>query len=386
MGIRIAAILTTFLCIIALAACGPQPVQKQSEMDTPEHHVSNGYKYLDAGNYEEAYRSFDRARQLDPKFGPAFLGLGLTTAYQGDYDTAFDFLKKAKKLAEGDAQTYDVWIGYMRVYYMGKDAVHDDWLRKVRGYYHDAIAVSEERPDAYYFMGLAFKESYEFRKAVIEFTRVLDIDEGYVNEADKEYKLVQKIERAMPGTTVGKQIALLESITRADLAALFIEELKIDDLYRRKAKRTFDTSFKAPGEADAEKAGPVMPKDIEDHVLRADIEAAINMGIKGLQTFPDGNFMPDTKVTRAEYAMMIEDILITITGDTALATQFIGTPSPFPDLRSDLPYYNAVMVSTTRGILETVDLGTGEFQPTGLIAGADALLSIRALKGQLNQY
>ena len=386
MGNRIAAILTIFLFIIALAACGPQPVKKQSEMDTPEHHVSSGYKYLNAGKYEEAYREFDRARQLDPKFSPAYLGLGLTTAHQEDYETAFDFLGKADKYAKGDEQTYDVNVGYMRVYYLGQETVHEDWLRKVRGYYHDAIAVTEDRPDAYYYMGLAYKVSYEFRKAVIEFTRVLDIGKGFVAEADKEYKLVQKIERAMPGSTVGKRIALLESITRADLAALFIEELKIDDLYRRKAKRTFDTSFKAPGEADTKKTGPAMPKDIDAHVLKADIEAVITMGIKGLQTFPDGNFKPDTNVTRAEYAMIVEDILITITGDGSLSTQFIGNKSPFPDLRSDLPYFNAVMVCTSRGILETVDLGTGEFQPLGLISGADALLSIRALKSQLNQY
>lgn len=386
MGIRIAAIVTIVLCIFTLTACGPQPVKKQSEMDTPEHHVTSGYKYLNAGKYDDAFREFDRARQLDPKFGPAYLGLGLTKAYQQEYEPALDFLGSAKKYAKGDEQTYDVWVGYMRVFYLGREQIDDDWLRSARGYYHDAIAVSEARPDAYYFMGLAYKVSYEFRKSVIEFTRVLDIGKGYVAEADREYKLVQKIERAMPGSTVGKRIALLEAITRADLAALFIEELKIDDLYRRKAKRTFDTSFKTPGQTDGGKMAPALPKDIASHVLKADIEAVIAMGIKGLQPFPDGNFQPDTNVTRAEYAMIIEDILITITGDSSLATQFIGNKSPFPDLRSDLPYFNSVMVCTSRGILEAVDLGTGEFRPAGLISGADALLSIRALKSQLNQY
>ena len=386
MGNRITAIVITNLCLLALTACGPQPVKQQSEMDTPEHHVSSGYKYLNAGKYDDAFREFDRARQLDPKFSPAFVGLGLTAAYQQSYEDALEFMNTAKKTAKGDAQTYDVPVGFMRIYYMGQAQIDDNWLRKVRGYYHDAIAVSEDRPDAYYFMGLAYKVSYEFRKSVIEFTRVLDIGKGYMAEADLEYKLVQKIERAMPGTTVGKRIALLEAITRADLAALFIEELKIDDLYRRKAKRTFDTGFKAPGQAAAGATGPALPADITTHVLKADIEAVIAMGIKGLQPFPDGTFKPDTNVTRAEYAMIIEDILITITGDASLATQFIGNRSPFPDLRSDLPYFNAVMVCTSRGILEAVDVGTGEFKPTGLISGADALLSIRALKSQVNQY
>lgn len=386
MGHRTATIVTIILCILALTACGPQPVKKQSEMDTPEHHVTSGYKYLKQNRFDDAYREFDRARQLDPKFSPAYVGLGLTTAHQQSWDQALAFMGMADKYADTDDQTYDAAVGYMQVYYMGRTNIEADWLRQVRGYYQDAIRVTEARPEAFYFMGLAYKVSYEFRKSVIEFTRVLDLGKGYVAEADREYKLVQKIERAMPGTVVGKRIALLEAITRADLAALFIEELKIDDLYKRKAKRSFDTSFKSPGQAGTGPAAPDLPKDIVDHVLKADIEAVIAIGIKGLQPFPDGTFKPDTNVTRAEYAMIVEDILITITGETGLATQFIGNQSPFPDLRNDLPYFNAVMVCTSRGILEAQDLGTGAFRPTGLISGADALLSIRALKSQLNRY
>ncbi|MFH1983284.1 MAG: S-layer homology domain-containing protein [Pseudomonadota bacterium] len=386
MGFRNTAIVTTIFCMLILAACGPQPVKPQAEMDTPEHHVTSGYKYLKAGKYDDALREFDRARQLDPKYGPAYLGLGLTSAHQQDYEKALDFVGTAKKYAKGDEQTYDVQVGYMQVYYLGRETIDANWLGEMRGAYSNALRITEERPDAFYYMGLGYKVSYEFRKSVMEFTRVLDLKKGFVAEADREYTLVQKIERAMPGSTVGKKIALLEQITRADLAALFIEELKIDDLYRRKAKRTFDTGFKAPGQSAVPTAGPRLPPDISTHVLKADIEAVIAMGIKGLQPFPDGNFNPDANITRAEYAMIVEDILITITGDTSLATMFIGNKSPFPDLRSDLPYFNAAMVCTSRGILEAVDLGTGEFRPTGVISGADALLSIRALKSQLNQY
>jgi hypothetical protein len=73
-----------------------------------------------------------------------------------------------------------------------------------------------------------------------------------------------------------------------------------------------------------------------------------------------------------------------VTGDQKVATKFIGSPSPFPDLRSDLPYYNAVMVSTTRGIMETKDMATGEFDSMGSVSGADALLIIRRLGAVIN--
>jgi len=84
--------------------------------------------------------------------------------------------------------------------------------------------------------------------------------------------------------------------------------------------------------------------------------------------------------------MMIEDILIKVTGDNTLATKFIGSTSPFPDLRSDLPYFNSVMVVTSRGIMEAKDITTGEFAPLNAVPGVDALLVIRKIKEELKIF
>jgi hypothetical protein len=187
----------------------------------------------------------------------------------------------------------------------------------------------------------------------------------------------------MPGTLTGKQIAFVEQITRADAAALFMEELKIDVLYKKRTLKTFDTSFKDPEKAKRGAAVNVTPADIINHPLRADIEGVLQLGVRGLEAYPDGSFRPNDLVDRATYAMMIEDILIKVSGDNTLATRFIGGISPFPDLRSDLPYFNAVMVVTSRGIMEAKDITTGEFAPMGPVAGADALLMIRKIKEEL---
>jgi tetratricopeptide (TPR) repeat protein len=374
--------------VLSLTACGPKPMAPKAELDTPQHHVANGNKLLNAGKLEAAFKEFNRAMELDPKHSPAYLGMGIVYGLQGNFEGAFDSMKSADRYAEGDDEEFNVDVGYMRIYLTGAEALDEDWLDSVYGYYRDAVRIDENRPEPYYYMGLGYKASYEFRKAAAEFTRVLSIDKALAAEADREYAVIQRIERAMPGTRVGKKIALLESIDRADVAALFIEELQIDDIFRRKMPRTFDTGFKSPEKnfqsGQYVKTPPAT--DIEDHVLKADIDAVIELGIKGLQPFPDHTYRPYQPITRAEYAMMIEDILIKITGDDRLATQFIGSPSPFPDLRSDLPYFNAVMVCTTRGILETADAGTGEFQPMGQVSGADALLAIRTLKSQLEKY
>jgi tetratricopeptide (TPR) repeat protein len=384
---NVTASLLIFLMFFTFA-CAEKAAKPQATMDTPEHHVLSGNKLLKAGNYDGAITEFERARALDPKYAPAYLGLGLGFSYKGEYETGLKQMKKAAKYAKGDQQEVDVNVGYMRVYLLGKEQADRGWFDELRSSYRKATGKSPDRPEAYFYMGLAYKFKYEFRKASREFTRVLDIDKGLVEEADREYALMQKIERAMPGSSIGKQIAIQDSITRADLAALFIHELGIDDLYKRRAKRTFDTGYKAPGKTfsagEYVKAPPAT--DIENHVLKADIDAVIAIGIKGMQPFPDHTFKPDHATTRAEFAMIVEDIMITITRDTGLATMFIGNQSPFPDLRNDLPYFNAVMVCTTRGIMSAKDAGTGEFDAAGNIPGADALLSIRTLKAQLSKY
>jgi hypothetical protein len=112
----------------------------------------------------------------------------------------------------------------------------------------------------------------------------------------------------------------------------------------------------------------------------------LRLAVRGLEPSPDHKFFPNEKVTRAAYALMIEDILIRVSGDENLATRFFGVRSPFPDLRNDLPYFNAVMVVTSREIMEAKDLTTGEFAPMDTVSGADAPLIIRKFKDELRFF
>jgi hypothetical protein len=244
------------------------------------------------------------------------------------------------------------------------------------------IANISKSPASYYQLGLEYKRDLEFTKASEMFAKVMDFKEEYTTEANAQWNLVQKIQRAMPGTATGKQIAIIERVTRADAAALFLEEMKIDVLYKKRKLKTFDTSFKDPEKA-AIKATKMTANDIANVPLRTDIESILKLGVRGLENYPDGNFHPAELVTRAAYAIMLEDILIKVTGDNSLATKFIGSTSPFPDLRTDLPYFNAVMVVTSRGIMEAKDMTSGEFVPLNPVSGVDALLMIRKFKEEL---
>jgi hypothetical protein len=48
-----------------------------------------------------------------------------------------------------------------------------------------------------------------------------------------------------------------------------------------------------------------------------------------------------------------------------------------------MPYFNAIIAVTSRGIMEAKNTKTGEFLPLKPITGVDALLIIRKLKKEL---
>jgi len=370
--------------VMAVVACGPKARIPVAKMDTAEHHTFTGLRLLEEAKYDDANREFELAIQLAPEYSQAHAGIGLVKAYRGDHQGAAESMRNAWKFAKTKEEKVFVHVGRIRLLYKGKP--DKGWLQDARDEFDSAVKIDPQYSAAHYYMGIAYIAALDFNQAGQMFRHVIDLKKEYVKEADESWNLIQKIQRAMPGTIAGKKIALLERITRADAAALFMEELRIDNLYKKRTIKTFDTSFKDPEKAKSGMESPSLPKDIADHPLRADIEGIIGIGVRGLETYPDGLFHPADFVDRATYAMMIEDILIKVTGDNALATKFFGQVSPFPDLRSDLPYFNAVMVVTSRGIMGPKDFTSGEFAPLSPVPGIDSLLIIRKFKEELKFF
>jgi hypothetical protein len=236
-------------------------------------------------------------------------------------------------------------------------------------------------------MGMCYKAALDFDKAADMFKKVLDMNKEFVGQANTEWAVIQKIQRAAPGTEIGEKIALIDKIDRADVAALFDQEMNLEKLFTKRGVKTYDTSFKAPTESSARFSPETSVKmaaatDIEDSWLKPSIETVLRLQIRGLEAGPNHKFEPNRIITKGEFAVMLEDILIKVTGDDKLATKFIGATSPFPDVRNDHYAFNSIMVVTTRGFLET-DKATGEFRSADPVSGADALLAIRSFKDQL---
>ena len=343
---------------INIIGCGTKLVSPEGELDTPEYNYQIGKKFLDAGEFDKAMVAFQRAKGLKKNFAPAYEGIGLVYLAQVYLKEAMKMMDESQKK---DKNYVPAYIGKGRVFLemdKPKDAVFT---------LNEALGIDNKNPDVNFYMGVAFMRHYQFQEAEEWFAKTLEISPAY-KRADSEWKRANQIQRAMPGTKVGKKIALVEKITRADLAALFAEELRID--------RYFKTPPVLDHQAQTELEA-LYAKDIKGHWAEGYINMTLNLGVMEAQK--KGRFLPDAPVHRADFAWLVQNILLKVQRQEDLATQFIDNASPFSDVSKGAYYFNAVMLATTRGILNA-DFESGKFQPNATVSGAEALLALRKLK------
>ncbi|MGC9046088.1 MAG: S-layer protein [Thermodesulfovibrio aggregans] len=391
------------IIVIAIYGCAPKEVSKCTlPEDNPEYHYLIGMKALEDGKIELAIEKFERAIYCDENFSKAYSGLAIAKSEKVkkiqdpeikkiEIERINKDLKTAKKKAETPPQEFDYYMAKIR----SLTNLKTNSLEETEKAYFNVLNIKVDdaqltyyqgKEAAHYFMGLAYFDALDFEKAKDKFRAVLNskIDGKWNEKADRAWKKTDKIIRAMAGITVGdagKKIAVKDSITRAELVALLINELKIDRVF----------SGKIPIQSEIKQIKPeFIPADIINNPFKQEILTILKWKIRGLEPKYDETvkaylFKPDEIVKRGEMALILEDVLIKLTGDEKIATAFFGhEKSPFPDIRPTSPIYNAVMNMTTRGIMEP-EL-SGEFDPEKPVDGAEAILAIRMLKQKINIY
>lgn len=392
------------MLMLAVAGCAKPVARCTAPEDNPAHHYLRGMEMLEAGKLDQAMEKFNRTIYCEENFGPAYGGKAMVYALkakngkeasyrEADVTSANENLDRFRKLVESDNDRFEHQLAVLRVKIALKGK---DWLDQAEDAYRAAISIKqidERRLDYYqgkeaasYFMGIAYLEAYAFRKAEDKFRETLDARKmGKWNEpADKAWKKTSKIVRAMGGITVGdvgKKIAVKDSVSRGDLSALLIDEMKLDKLFAGR--------IPVKSKIDAMQA-EFTPADILYNPFKEEILTIMKWKVRGLepkfdQTTKAYLFKAEDAVKRGEMAFILEDVLIKLTGDEKLATAFFGQDrSPFPDVKSTSPYYNAVLNMTSRGIMEG-DL-SGEFRVNEPVDGAEAILAIRMLQQRINIY
>ncbi|TAN61432.1 S-layer homology domain-containing protein [bacterium] len=398
---RLSILLPLFALLLFVAAgCAPKAVKCDSPEDNPKHHYLSGMNLLEKGKIDDANEKFKRAVYCEDGYGPGYAGMAMVSSLrakeakegyrQVDIDKAKENLKLAFKNASVLEDEFQAYVASIRVHTTLKTK---NWLDQAENDYKDAMKLKvdenkllyyEGREAAHYFMGLAFLEGREFQKARDRFSDVLGSKrEGKWHEpADKGWKRVDKIVRALAGITVGdvgKEIALKDSVKKGDMVALLVDELKLDKLF----------AGRIPVKSQVDKMKPdFIPADVVNHQFKEEVITAMKWGVRGIEPEYDPTtkanlFMPDKPVTRKEMALVFEDVLIKLTLDDKIATAFFGhDKSPFPDVAATAAWYNAVMNMTTRNIMEA-EL-SGEFRPNDNVDGAEAILAIRMLAQRIN--
>ncbi len=389
--------------ILLFTGCGKtsqQPQPGQGHMDTPAFHVQRGDEALLSQRYESARSSFQRALNLDSNHSQALSGMAVASAYEASkpgksknikqivLEKSNDQIDKSLDTAVNKSDRARAHSFAIQVH-LALKFPKNEWYKKASDHFEEAVELMPNSAEPFFFMARAESVKLNYAKATKLYHKVLSIGKKYEKEANNELKKIQQIQRAMPGSQFGAQIANVDKITRADVAALFIAELKLDKLYENRGKKP-GSSYSPPKSQQRFKTDPLQKfpaaVDISGHPLEDAIKDVIKLGVKGLSPDPAHKFYPDQEFKRAEFAQLIQDILIKITKEESMATMFIGQRSIFPDVDESIWYYNAARVVTSRGLMEVKNKATGAFSPMETVRGADALLTIRSMKEILKAY
>ena len=393
-------VLVFFLGFIWLVGgCATQKLMPVSEEDNPVHHYLTGMGMIDKGDLKEADARFQRALKLEPEYAPALAGRALAAAFLTEAENdreyksvelkrALDLLDDAAGKAEGDSQKFIVEITGIRVYTHVK---LKKWIKNAEGCYEHGINLNNvnvgelpyyrSKEAAPYFMGKAYFAAYQFRNSEDMLSKVLSAVLGrWHPPAEKLFRKIHKIVRASAGFTltgVAKRIAVKNHVSRADVAALLVDEIHLD--------RFFAGYIPVPIKKDQP---AFIPADVRENLFKYEILIVMKWGVRGLEPMYDKTsmayfFYPDKPVSRKELAFVLEDLLIKITGDESLSTRYCGQKnSPYPDVIPTSSYYNAVTNSVTRGLMEA-DL-SGAFRPNDNTDGAELLQSILRLRNAMS--
>lgn len=394
-----------WLVLVSGCSSSPEPRKPAGVLDNPEHHVTKGLTYLEEQRWRDAEQSFDRALELDAEYPEALSGKALALAYTSREDgrtaerqrsleeQAVELQDQSESLAKDSEKPKARFrVGINRIRLEGVLQT-GDWVEEAESQFRELQALRRESPglarlqsEAHYRLAGVYQQALGFDQAGAQFREVLALGLDFTREADLALARLNDVARARPGSRHGKSVALADSITRADLAALLVEEFALADLYAR-GKVAQRPAYRKP---EAEPSGSQMisgpASDLSEHPLRADVEEVLALGVRGLEVNPQKLFLPDETVTRAEYSLALEDILIKVLQDNRLASRFVGTPSPWSDVRTDAYYYNAARTVVDRDLLGLKNGVRGEFAPNAPISGAEALLGLRKLKDELNSY
>jgi tetratricopeptide (TPR) repeat protein len=149
-------------------------------LGTPGQHVRSGFTFMEKNYLVDAEREFSSALEIEPTFAEAHRGLGLVYLMSGRYESAVKALGKALDSSPSDKVTSLVYVAFIRLQTKQKSGM---WLNEAMENFAKALLYTRNLPDAYYYMGVAFKEAGDLTLAAEAFERAMETDNAFYSEA-----------------------------------------------------------------------------------------------------------------------------------------------------------------------------------------------------------
>ncbi len=355
------------LVLVGFITSGCTRPPKEFILDSAGHRVTNGFRLLELGRIDDARREFRTALTLDPRCCDAYRGIGLSLGMQERFDQAFRAMGHARACAKTDKAKALADVGFLRLVTLKKGR---DWVDRAEALFLKALDEDHNSSEAYYYMGVAYREARMLPKAVWAFRKAVKLGGPFRERAEDALALVNKVIAAKPETQLGRAMAFKAALTRGEVAALIARELGCTRILGMHSAESI-----CPAEP---KARLPVPQDIRRYPYRAEIARILSVGIQGLTLFPDGSFRPDMPVTRSDFATILADIIRKLKLAPSKSKEIQSLVNPFDDLERDAPYFADVILCTR--LTHMLDPDHGAFGPMELVSGADVLLAVRRLR------
>ncbi|MEE3234554.1 MAG: tetratricopeptide repeat protein [Candidatus Latescibacterota bacterium] len=302
------------------------------------------------------------------------MGLALVSIANSEFKSANNFIVLAKRQDRRCVQAYIAEGRLIVKRGLKLNLAPDLWIDDSLKSFHQALEINNENSEALYYMGNAYLSSGNLEDSQNTFKIILNSnDQHWTKRARKRLKFVQEIVRLAPGSLMGKQIGFKETVTRAEMAVLLVEELKITEILpRTKVSSVINNKIMS-----AEHQNYSIDSQ---HWASGWVDMILELGVPGLGLFPDGNFYHEDRLTRVQCSLIISFLMEHLSANKVGFQKYIGTKSTFPDLKSNHYAYAAASLAVDLGLLQLEDIRTGNFDPFGTISGIEALNIIRRLQ------